>query len=581
MLKFKTMPQIISKLLCFVFSLTLLNLSFCQIAQENFTRYTNFTIDDLGKMTFNRQILDRENGVLKDESSYKFNLNKLREFTDQNQIIRETKSFNFTKHNREDIVFMDQNATKLTFKSYFNSPDDKFYNPKAILSLYVYFFTSNYGAKKNAHSNSKLYVSYNLTGYEFCNQNTNFTNCIQTPASENKTATYKEGKYLELEFSFKSSGNQNYKVFSDVDFGITDSGDFLFLMMSEYKQDGELKLIDSKDIKLSKDKAIMRFPNFKSSVVVSSFIDTNFAERSGDDKPSEIIKYTTNSSIEISINPQGGLLMFSKADPDPTKSKFLNISLVSLAEYDKTQNALGTFNNMDHFVKNLSVYSFKTEDFKKDNYEKIAVRKSRFYLKGIPNKETVIYGDLIVFEEKGRIVIDGYRGTEIKPGDIKLHIEVQNWPFCRYNSFGSAQNCPAENPNDPPKEGVMLEMKVDITGKVAPYRIPYSEDRYSVEDLSYLFTGNVNTDDRIQKINFNNVKVDRKEKSNIINSNFPVFSKKASIEFIIDMNKPEGPHTIFIALIGLISLCSAGFIVFMCISKKIKSANTDSSLLSR
>lgn len=583
MLNAKTPQLLAKKLLCLAITLiTLIKLSTSQLAEESFSRFTNFTMDNTGKMTFNRKVLDHDQGTLKDESAYSFLLGKLREFNDQNQIIRETASLKFTNEKKEDVVFMDQNTTKLIFKATFSTTaDDNFYNPKSVLSLFVYFFKSNQRAKRNEYSSSKVFITYSLNDYEFCGEKSNLTNCIVTPASENKTAVYKSGKYLEFEFALASTLNKNYKVFSDVDFGITESGDFLFIMMSEFKQDGELKLIESKDIKLSKDKAILRFPKFQKSVVISSFIDTNFAERNVDDKPSEMIKYKTNTSDDISIDPQGGLLLFTKADTDPTKKKFLKISFVSIAEVDKAGNALGTFNNMDHFVKNLTVYSFKTEEFKKDNYEKIAVRKSRFYLKGIPKEDTIIYGDLVIFEETGRINLDGYRGTDIKPGDIKLHVEVQNWPFCRYNSFGSAQNCPSENPNDPPKEGFGLEMKVDISGKIAPYRLPYSEDRYSLEDLSYIFTGKVNVDDRVEKMNSENLKVDKKENSNIVTSSFPVFSKKASFQVIIDMNKPQGPHTLFIVLIGLLALFSAGFIVFMCISKKIKKPSESPSLLQK
>jgi hypothetical protein len=577
----KTSQIIIPKLLCLGISLLMLmQLSSCQIAEESFTKFTNFTMDIAGKMTFNRKVLDSELETLKDESSYSFILGKIKEFNDQNLIIKESAGMNFTKEKSEDIVFMDQNATKLTFKFSFNTTtEDKFYNPKGILNVYVYFFKKYQGVKKHELSSSKLYFSYNLTDYEFCHTNSILTNCIQTPATQNNTAVNKIGKYLEFEFAFASSANKNYKVFVDMNLGITEAGDFLYVMLSDFIKDGELREIESKDVKLNKDKAIMRFPKFNKSIVVSYFIDTNFAEIIIDDKTSNIIKHKTDAGVEISIDPKGGLLTFTKSDADPNKSMFLQISLVSVSELDKARNALGTFNNMDHFIKNFTVFSFKTEEFKKDIYEKIDVRKTRFYLKGIPKLDTIIYGDLIIFEGKGTILLDGSRGTDIEPGNIKLHLEVLNWPFCRYNSFGSAQNCPAEKLDDPPKEGTRLEMKVNISGKIAPYRLAYSEDRYSMGDLSYIFTGNVNVDDRIEKVNNENVKVDKREKYNIITTNFPLFSKKASIQLIIDMNKPEGPYTLYIVLIGLLAVFSASFIVFMCISKKIKKVNGDPSLL--
>jgi len=127
----------------------IMQLSSCQIAEESFTKFTNFTMDKAGKITFNRKIIDSELEAIKDESSYSFILGKIKEFNDQNLIIKESAGLNFTKEKTEDIVFLNQNATKLTFTSSFNTTkEDKFYNPKGILNVYVYFFKKYQGVKK-------------------------------------------------------------------------------------------------------------------------------------------------------------------------------------------------------------------------------------------------------------------------------------------------------------------------------------------------------------------------------------------------------------------------------------------------
>lgn len=572
----KLSNKIILKYLYSVVSLFFLfKLSSCQLAEENFSRLANFTIEHNGKMTFNKKNLDLVSGIFKDDSSYSFILGKLKEFNDQNKVIKESAGLNFTKENKEDVIFMDHNATKLTFKYSFNtSTDNKFYNPKANLFLYVYFFRNLQGLKLNEYTNNKIYISYKLTDYEFCDTDSTLMNCIQTPASENNTALYKIGKYLEFEFDFSSTKKKNYKVFSDLDFGITELGDFLYVIMSEFKQDGEPKLIESKDIKLNNDKAILRFPKFTKSVAITFLINTNYDDKIIDDKPSGLIKYTTNTSVDVSINPEGGVLTFSKEDPDLNNTKSLKISLLSISELDKDGKPLGTFKNIDHFISNITSYNFQTEEFKKDKYKDIEVIRSSFYLKGIPKEDTIIYGDLIIFEKKGNLTLDGYRRTNIKPGDMNLHVEVFNWPFCRHSSFGSAQNCPSQDQNEASEEGSLLEIKFELSGKSMPCHLPYSEDRFTMTDLSYIFTGHTKVDGRIEKMN-----ADIVHNSNVIKAKLPMFSKSASFQIIIDMNKPEGPHTLLIAIIGLVALFSAGFIIFMCISKKIKQSNSDPSLL--
>lgn len=564
----------LSKLMIVLYSLTtLFNFINSQIAEENFSKFSKFLIDETGKITFNRKISDKDPYLPKDESSYSFILAKLREVNSQNQIIRETTKLKFSKTKKEEVVFNSQNATRISFNVTFNTTeDDKFYNPKASMNLFLYFFKDDQIPKQTKDtSRIDLYIAYRLSDYEFCEVNSIMPSCISSPANENQTAIYYEGRYLEFELKFLNNTNNNYKVFTDTGIGAIDNGDFIYAIISEFGADGETKLIDSKDYKLSKEKAYLNFPKFSKNITFYTAINSYYFNNNQEDKPSEKILYKSNNSYELSVEPRGGILNLTKLD-----SNFL-INMVSLSEFDIKGNPLKTFNNMDHFINNLVSQNFKTEEFKSDTYENINVKKSRFYLKGNPKDETIVYGDIIVFESNGRITLDGERNVEIKPGNIKLNYEIMNWPFCKYNSFSSGQNCPGENSKDKPFEGKSIDLKLSISGTKEPQILPYSQDRYSLGDFSYIFTGYINVDDKIMKID--TPKIELKDNSELITLKFPAFSKIAKMQIFIDVNKPEGPYTAIIYLIGLLSLFSAGFIVFMCISKQMKKGSSDPSLL--
>lgn len=570
-----------------------------QIAEEFISKSTKFQMDETGMIIVNRTIKDRNTNIDFEDSSHSLILGKIKEYNSDNQLIREVNSFSFIQVKKEEEILLGRNSTKLTFTLTKNSSanDLLYYNPKATLQIFIYLIKrSQYVRKTSDLYNNKFHITYNLTNYEFCNVNSTNNSCLsqgvygnstnEISKTENSIIENRIGKYLEYEFNFYTNSKKNFKVLTDNDLGITETGDFIYTLLSNIQIDGVLKPLDSKNIKLTKDQAIIRFPRFKKNLIMSTSINTYYSNVNTREQKNtyNIITLPTNSSKEIKIDPQGGKASITKSidlGNNITDWRFLQISLLSLREMDKDKKSLNTFNNIDHFISNFTNSLFNTQEFSKDIYEKINVQKSRFYLKGKPNEDSIIYGDLIYFEENGRIILDGSRITDVNPGNVNLHFEILNWPFCRYNSFASQQNCPDESPDKPPKEGSLLELQIEFLADIAPYKLPYSEDRFSTQDFSFIFTGYVVVDDQTLKINKDSSNIELKGNSTIFTLQLPVFSKRASVQVFIDMTIPEGPFFLIIYLIGMLALLSASLIIFMCINKMMKKQNIQNPLLKR
>ncbi len=572
----------IGKVILYIYVLiaVCLKFSLSQIAEEKFSTLTSFSMDEKGQMSFKRKTNTIKTESDKEEYIYSLILSKIRELDSDNIIVRETSNFKFSKISKEALNFMNQNATKLTFKLSFNtSQDDSFYNPNSYMDIYVYFFKNEIQKDKSDKSlNDKdVVISFSLNNYNFCENNSTFSNCILTPASENSTTIYKIGKYLEFEFNFSNNENKSYKLFLDNNLGHRDSGDFVYSIGTTIEQDGEKKIIETKDFKLNKDKALLRFSRFDEYNIFSFTIDTDYLD-STNNVLNKIINLSTDN-LNVNIEPKGGEITFTKEENitnpeiNTNNSKFLKISFKSIQELDKTKQKLITFNNLDHFINNFVNLTFNTNEFINDKFYDIPVKKSNFFLKNKPKQDAIISGEITVFEKEARILLDGERSTKVKEGDVLFKIEVLDWPFCQYNKFGYEHNCPTENPIDPPNEGVYLEIALEISGSKTPFILPYSQDRYSNEYLSYIFTGFVKIDNRYQKLDIQNQSFSEQNNKKYLILTLPLFSKRASANILIDMNVPEGPYFVIIYLIGAMAFFSAGFIVYMCISKKIKKEN--------
>lgn len=562
-----------------------------QLVVQNVTRGLKYQVDEQGRISFIRNIFDKSSQDYKIDSNYTFILEKIRELSEDKTVIKSAKNLTFNFIKKRELTIFNQNVTILTFSSS-SKQDDKSnaqnsLDSNTLLQFDIYQYQSSAKEKRGSdlHNSRQISIKFNLTNYEFCKDNSTKSLCIDKAATNSTPATYKNGNFLEFEFSFSSNGNKPYKIFNDQNPGNTQSGDFIYYISSEIDKDGQVKAVDSNEIVIESNSTILRVSQFSKSLSFGFNIDTFYSDGNNipDDAPAkDIILKSSNATNEVSINikAKGGLVELNKLQQQ-NSTKSVNLSIVGIYELDEKLNELKEFNGVYHYIPNFSNLVLKTDDFKSDSYQNLDVLRSRVLLKGNPTTETEIALDIIVFKKKGSLKIDYERKVDVKAGDIKIKFEVTNWPFCRWNSFASAQNCPITNQPGAATEGKYLRFRIAIQGKEIPNLMPYSTDKFTLGDVSYIFTSYFNIDDKISKIEKDGFTENEDQNNKIMyNFTYPIFAKKASIEVFFNMDTPSGPIVILIILIGLFSLLSAGFIIFNCISKKMKhSRSAEAGLL--
>ena len=551
-----------------------------QLLNQVIARNLNFTFEENGKYSFTRNKINNLSSELIDQSIYAVNIASLTELDKNNKIIKKSSNLKFFFKNSEDSILFNQNTTKYTFTSDFSKIESNFSNPNAVMEINFHFFKNpgfiKFGETSVVVGSNKAYVTFKILNYQFCSAESKLKNCeIPLSPPDSKIQLYASGEFLEIEFNFDNDKKESFKILQDSNKDLIDFGEFCFYFTSEISLENITSKLESKDLKATSDKIIYRFPKFQ-NLVFSSFVDAYHGDKNRMDpeRPSVENNFKINEKYNVRLTSKGGKLNFKYEDITNNVTKNLDLSIKSINEIDTNLKVLSQFNNINHNIPDMNLINFNTEIFSKDKYQNITINKTKLYIQRYPAPDTVILIEVLIFTEKGAIKLDGVRKINVKEGDIKLLFEIMNWPFCKYNSFESQQNCPLENRMF--KEAKYLDVEIEFKGKNNPFLIPYSKDKYSFGDLAIILTGDMIVDDKLTqstlyeypRFNYN---------EDIITSftyRFPVFSKKASLEIILDVTTPLGPQIFLIILIGVAALLVAGLLLYLCVTKKIKKTNT-------
>lgn len=118
-----------------------------------------------------RKNWDIKSEEYKDDLTYIFSLEKIREFSDDSKLIKQARNLTFVFTGKQEVHLFNHNATKLIFNCYPNRENkpsiEGFLNDTVSLEFYIYEFNINSpNAKSNDFRNSRqIRVRFHLTNY--------------------------------------------------------------------------------------------------------------------------------------------------------------------------------------------------------------------------------------------------------------------------------------------------------------------------------------------------------------------------------------------------------------------------------
>lgn len=208
----------------------------------------------------------------------------------------------------------------------------------------------------------------------------------------------------------------------------------------------------------------------------------------------------------------------------------LNIRFASLTERDSSGNEIGKSGSIKHSFNNFAQIKKEVSKVTQTTFQDISVYTVSLTANGLVAPNSNFIGTFYIFNGSGKINTGGSETVNVSPGSIKFSLDIQDWPFCQEMETCSGVHCCKKEKTM--EVGSFLDFELEINGDKSIENVKKNDFKFGT-DTQLILSSMISIDDQWKQMSDGYPKVSTQEKTNVFTYRFPLFTKKALYDPVI------------------------------------------------
>jgi hypothetical protein len=248
----------------------------------------------------------------------------------------------------------------------------------------------------------------------------------------------------------------------------------------------------------------------------------------------------TVDNVTLKILGHSGKMVINKTmiTENSTETESITIRFGALKERNSNGEEVGKAGSIKHSFNNFAQLDFTISPLIEGTFQNLSVYQTKLTAKKIVVDDTVFSGYVYIFKQNGTIETGENEKYDVKPGNIKFSVELENWPFCQEEATCPGATC-CKNGNLY-EVGSLIDFSLEMSGSK---KEPTSKDSKSFDlgNSQFILSAYVKADEKWAKLSDGFPSYNRQGEADIFTLRFPKFEKKLNYDPIVAMELAEEP----------------------------------------
>lgn len=229
----------------------------------------------------------------------------------------------------------------------------------------------------------------------------------------------------------------------------------------------------------------------------------------------------------------------------------VNIRFSSLTERDSSGNEVGKAGSVKHSFNNFAQIKKEVSKVTETKFQNINAYSISLTAKDIVAPNSNFIGTFYIFNGSGKINTGGSETVDVSPGSIKFSLDIQDWPFCQQMETCSGVHCCKKDKTM--EVGSFLDFELEINGDKSIQNVKKNDFKFG-SDTQLILSSMISVDDEWKQMTDGYPKVSTQGNTNSFTYRFPLFTKKALYDPVIQQISSSKIQLVLIFTLFIVSL---------------------------